>query len=69
MDSNTNKKIIQSVFLTKEAFEENINKIREQKAAEYGLTIEQWNEAVATLQLVTPINHNTQQVTSGSGNI
>ena len=69
MDSNTNKKIIQSVFLTKEAFEENINKIREQKAAEYGLTIEQWNEAVATLQLVTSISHNTQQATSGSGSI
>jgi len=67
MDSNINKKIIQSVFLTKEAFEENINKIREQKAAEYGLTLEQWNEAVATLQLVTPIaNHNTQQSTTGS---
>ena len=66
MDSNINKKIIQSVFLTKEAFEENINKIREQKAAEYGMTIEQWNEAVATLQLVTPISHNTQQPTTSS---
>ena len=67
MDSNVNKKIIQSVFLTKEAFEEHINEIRKQKAAEYGLTLEQWNEAVATLQLVTPItNHNTQQPTSGS---
>ena len=69
MDSNINKKIIQSVLLTKEAFEESINEIRKQKAAEYGLTLEQWNEAVATLQLVTPISHNTQQATSGSGSI
>jgi len=66
MDSNINKKIIQSVFLTKEAFEEHINEIRKQKAAEYGLTLEQWNEAVATLQVVSPITHNTQQATSGS---
>jgi hypothetical protein len=66
MDSNINKKIIQSVFLTKEAFEEHINEIRKQKAAEYGLTLEQWNEAVATLQIVSPITHNTQQPTSGS---
>ena len=66
MDININKKIIQSVLLTKEAFEESINEIRKQKAAEYGLTLEQWNEAVATLQLVTPISHNTQQSTTGS---
>ena len=66
MDSNINKQIIQSVLLTKEAFEESINKIREQKATEYGLTLEQWNEAVATLQVVSPITHNTQQPTSGS---
>ena len=62
----TNKQIIQSVFLTKEAFEENINKIREAKAKEYGMTLEQWNEAVATLQVVNPITHNTQQSASGS---
>lgn len=62
----TNKQIIQSVFLTKEAFEENINKIREAKAKEYGMTLEQWNEAVATLQVVSPITHNTQQPTTGS---
>ena len=62
----TNKQIIQSVFLTKEAFEENINKIREAKAKEYGMTLEQWNEAVATLQVVSPITHNTQQSASGS---
>jgi hypothetical protein len=66
MDSNLNKKIIQSVLLTKEAFEEHINEIRKQKAAEYGLTLEQWNEAVATLQVVSPITHNTQQPTTGS---
>ena len=60
----TNNK--QSVFLTKEAFEENINKIREAKAKEYGMTLEQWNEAVATLQVVNPITHNTQQSASGS---
>jgi len=66
MDSNVNKKIIQSVFLTKEAFEEHINEIRKQKAAEYGLTLEQWNDAVATLQIVSPITHNIQQPTSGS---
>jgi hypothetical protein len=66
MDSNINKKIIQSVLLTKEAFEESINEIRKQKAAEYDLTLEQWNEAVATLQLITPISHNTQQPTTSS---
>jgi hypothetical protein len=49
------KKLMTDLFLTKESFEQYSRKLREEKAKEYGLTLEQWDEAVATLQLVSPI--------------
>ena len=48
------KKVLTDLFLTKESFVEYSNRLREEKAKEYGLTLEQWDEAVATLQLVQP---------------
>ena len=49
------------MFLTKEAFEQYIKSLREKQAKDYGMTLEEWDQAVATQQVV---NHNTQQPTS-----
>ena len=60
-----NKQVLTDMFLTKESFEQYAKKLREEKAKEYGMTLEQWDEAVATLQLVSPITpDNTQQSTN-----
>ncbi len=42
------------MFLTKEAFEQYATRLREEKAREYGLTLEQWDEAVRTGAIVSP---------------
>jgi hypothetical protein len=50
------------MFLTKEAFEQYAKRLREEKAREYGLTLEQWDTAVASGSVITPtLNPNTQQ--------
>lgn len=52
------------LFLTKEAFEQYAIRLREEKAREYGMTLEEWDNAVATQQVVNP---NTQHSpTTGS---
>ena len=50
-----NKQVITNMFLTKEAFEQYTRELREKKAQEYSMTLEQWDTAVATGQVVTPI--------------
>jgi hypothetical protein len=50
-----NKQVITNMFLTKEAFEQHVRELREKKAQEYGMTLEQWDAAVLTGQVVTPI--------------
>jgi hypothetical protein len=49
------------MFLTKEAFEQYATRLREEKAREYGLTLEQWDEAIRTGAIVSP---NTQPSSS-----
>ena len=49
------------LFLTKEAFEQYATRLREEKAREYGMTLEQWDEAVRTSATVIP---NTQPSSS-----
>ena len=58
-----NKQTITDVFLTKESFNQYSLRLREQQAAKYGMTLEQWDEAVRT---GATVSHNTQQPTSGS---
>ena len=54
-----NKQVITDMFLTKEAFEQHALRLREEKAKEYGLTLEQWDEAVRTGATISPITpHN-----------
>ena len=53
------------LLLTKEAFDMYATRLREEKAREYGMTLEQWDAAVLSGQVV---NHNTQQPTTGSTN-
>ena len=55
------------LFLTKEAFDAYTTRLREEKAREYGLTLEQWDDAVrsgATISHNTPHNNNTQPSSS-----
>lgn len=47
------KKYIQdSLILTKEAFEQYIQQQRESQAAQYGLTLEEYNQAIASGSVV-----------------
>jgi len=56
-----NKQVITDVFFTKEAFEQHILKTREEKAKQYGMTLEEWDNAVLTGQVVTPISGSLNQ--------
>ncbi len=49
------------MFLTKEAFEEYAKRLREEQAKEHGMTLEEWDQAIATQQVVNP---NTQPPTN-----
>jgi len=59
------------LLLTKEAFDAYATRLREEKAREYGMTIEQWDAAVATQQVISPITHNniTQHNSNSGSNI
>jgi hypothetical protein len=55
------------LLLTKEAFDQYATRLREEKAREYGMTLEQWDEAVrtgATINPITPLNNSTQHTSS-----
>ena len=59
------KYIPDSLMLTKEAFEQHARKLREERAKQYGMTLEQWDAAVgsgAVLQMPSGsnLNPNTQ---------
>ena len=59
------KYIPDSLMLTKEAFEQHARKLREERAKQYGMTLEQWDAAVATGMVVqqssgSNLNPNTQ---------
>lgn len=41
-----NKQVITDIFLTKEIFEQYSKRLREESAKKYGLTLDQWDEAV-----------------------
>jgi hypothetical protein len=58
------KKTITDVFLTKEAFIQYSIRLREEQAKAHGMTLEQWDNAIATQQTVSP---NTQQSTEWNG--
>lgn len=51
-----NKQVITDVFLTKEAFEQYARKLREEKAKQYGMTLDEWDNAVITGQVVMPVS-------------
>jgi hypothetical protein len=46
---------------TKEAFDAYATRLREEKAREYGMTLEQWDEAIRT---GATVSHNTQPSSS-----
>jgi hypothetical protein len=53
------KKYLQdNVLLTKEAFEIYARQLREEKAKEYGMTLEEWDAAVSNGSVVNPKNDN-----------
>ena len=49
------------LLLTKEAFDAYATRLREEKAREYGMTLEQWDEAVRS---GATVSHNTQPSSS-----
>jgi len=61
------KYIPDSMMLTKESFEQHMLRLREERAKQYGMTLEQWDAAVANGSVVQPLsgsnlNLNTQQL-------
>ena len=55
------KYLTDSLMLTKEAFEEYALRLRIERAKEYGMTLEQWDAAIASGSVVQTPNPNTQQ--------
>ena len=56
-----------SMMLTKESFEQYMLRLREERAKQYGMTLEQWDNAVATGAIVqqmsgSNLNLNTQHL-------
>lgn len=51
-----NKQVITDIFFTKEAFEQYARNLREQRAKEFGMTLEQWDAAVLSGAVVRPIS-------------
>jgi hypothetical protein len=56
------------LLLTKEAFEQYAIRLREERAREYGMTLEQWDAAILSGAVVNPITPNSiiQHDNSGS---
>jgi len=53
------KYISDSLMLTKEAFEEYALRLRIERAKEFGMTLEQWDAAIASGSVVQTPNPNT----------
>ena len=51
-----NRQKITDVFLTKEAFEQHSKRLREERAKQYGLTLEEWDNAVHNGSVVAPVS-------------
>ncbi len=57
------------MFLTKEAFNEYAKRLREEQAKEYGMTLEEWDQAVLDGKTVEKkTNHNTIQPPTNNDN-
>ena len=50
-----NKQVITDMFLTKEAMLLHVKNIREKQAAEYGLSLEQYEQAIVSGSVITPL--------------
>ncbi len=50
------KYIADSLMLTKESFEEYALRLRIERAKEHGMTLEQWDAAIANQSVVQPIS-------------
>ena len=53
------KYIPDSLMLTKEAFEQHARKLREERAKQYGMTLEQWDAAIGSGSIVQTPNPDT----------
>ena len=54
------------MFLTKEAFNEYAKRLREEQVKEYGMTLEEWDQAIREGKVVEKKNHNTQPPTNNN---
>ena len=53
---NEMKKYTSDLLLTKEAFEQYTRKLREETAKQHGLTLEQWDAAIFSQEVVQQIH-------------
>jgi hypothetical protein len=51
--------IFQDLFLTKEAFEQYVKRLREEQARQHGMTLEEWDDSVINGKVVTPVTGST----------
>jgi hypothetical protein len=51
--------IVQDLFLTKEAFEQYVKRLREEQAKQHGMTLEEWDDSVINGKVVTPVTGST----------
>ena len=58
------KQIMTDLMLTKEAFEQYARKLREDRAKEFGMTLEEWDAAIANGDVVQTPNSNTPSNTN-----
>lgn len=49
-----NKQVITDMFLTKEAMLLHVKNLREKQATEYGLSLEQYEQAIVSGSVITP---------------
>ena len=52
------KKYTDNILLTKEAFDEYSKRLREERAKEFGMTLEEWDNAIINGNMVQQIIHN-----------
>lgn len=55
------KYISDKMFLTKEAFQEHISKQREAEAKQFGITLEEYLQAIREGKPLTPVSQSFQQ--------
>jgi hypothetical protein len=60
------KKYLDNMLITKEAFDEYAKRLREERAKAFGMTLEEWDNAILNQTSVEPIVNKLHNYISGS---